>query len=81
VSRHTVFVAAVHDPALDMLAARHDTADEIHTAAAAQRGLTELARVRSALSRHGVSVVDEPAHSFASAVTDRYLALKAAGRL
>jgi uncharacterized protein (DUF58 family) len=81
VARHTVFVAAVHDPALDALAARHATADAIHTAAAAERGLAELQRVRSALSRHGVSVVDEPATTFASAVTDRYLALKAAGRL
>jgi uncharacterized protein (DUF58 family) len=81
VSRHTVFVAAVHDPALDALATRHDTADEIHTAAAAERGLAELQRVRAALSRHGVSVVDEPAQTFASVVTDRYLALKAAGRL
>jgi uncharacterized protein (DUF58 family) len=81
VSRHTVFVAAVHDPALDALADRHDSADAIHTAAAAQRGLTELQRVRAALVRHGVSVVDEPATTFASAVTDRYLALKAAGRL
>jgi uncharacterized protein (DUF58 family) len=81
VSRHTVFVAAVHDPALDALAARHDTADAIHTAAAAERGLAELHRVRAALTRHGVSVVDEPAERFASVVTDRYLALKAAGRL
>jgi uncharacterized protein (DUF58 family) len=81
VSRHTVFVAAVHDPALDALAARHHSADAIHTAAAAQRGLAELNRVRGALARHGVSVVDEPAQTFASVVTDRYLALKAAGRL
>ncbi len=81
VSRHTVFVAAVHDPALDALAATRDSAGAIHTAAAAVRGLTELHRVRSALSRFGVTVVDEPAQTFASAVTDKYLALKATGRL
>jgi hypothetical protein len=37
--------------------------------------------VRAALTRHRVSVVDEPAQAFASAVTDHYLALKSAGRL
>ena len=46
VSRHTVVVAAVHDPALDALAARRDSAAAIHTAAAAERGLAELRRVR-----------------------------------
>jgi uncharacterized protein (DUF58 family) len=81
VARHTVLVAAVHDPALDTLAAGRDDAAAIHTAAAAERGLAELRRVRTALARYGVQVVDEPAQRFASAVTDRYLALKAAGRL
>ena len=81
VSRHTVFVAAVHDPAIDALAAIRDSAGAIHTAAADVRGLTELTRVRSALSRLGITVVDEPAQTFASAVTDKYLALKATGRL
>jgi uncharacterized protein (DUF58 family) len=81
VSRHTVLVAAVHDPALDALAAGRGDAAAIHTAAAAERGLAELRRVRAALTRHRVSVVDEPAQTFASAVTDHYLALKATGRL
>jgi len=81
VSRHTVVVAAVHDPALDALAAARGSAAAIHTAAAAERGLAELRRVRAALTRHRVSVVDEPAQNFASAVTDHYLALKASGRL
>lgn len=81
VARHTVVVAAVHDPALDALAAGRGSAAAIHTAAAAERGLAELRRVRGALTRQRVSVVDEPAQSFASAVTDHYLALKAAGRL
>jgi uncharacterized protein (DUF58 family) len=81
VSRHQVVVAAVHDPALDALAAQRDGAAAVHIAAAAERGLAELRRVRQALTRYGVSVVDEPAARFASAVTDRYLDLKAAGRL
>jgi uncharacterized protein (DUF58 family) len=81
VARHKVLVAAVHDPALDALAAARSSADDIYTAAAAQRGLSELRRVTAALQRHGVSVVDEPAERFASTVTDHYLALKASGRL
>jgi len=81
VARHKVLVAAVHDPALDALAAARSSADDIYTAAAAERGLAELRRVTAALQRHGVSVVDEPAERFASTVTDHYLALKASGRL
>ncbi|HLT09878.1 MAG TPA: DUF58 domain-containing protein [Micromonosporaceae bacterium] len=81
IARHTVVLAAVHDPALDALAAARDDIGSLHTAAAAERGLAELRRVRSALSRHGVHVIDEPAETFASVVADTYLNLKAAGRL
>jgi uncharacterized protein (DUF58 family) len=81
VSRHTVVVAAVHDPALENLAAARGDARALHTAAAAERGLAELRRVRAALVRYGVAVIDEPAQTFASAVADKYLDLKAAGRL
>ena len=81
VARHMVMVAAVHDQALDDLATARGDAAAIHTAAAAERGLAELRRVRAALTRYGVAVVDEPAETFASKVTDRYLDLKAAGRL
>jgi uncharacterized protein (DUF58 family) len=81
VTRHMVMVAAVHDQALDNLATGRSDAAAIHTAAAAERGLAELRRVRAALTRYGVVVIDEPAETFASEVTDRYLDLKAAGRL
>ncbi|HEX6872173.1 MAG TPA: DUF58 domain-containing protein [Micromonosporaceae bacterium] len=81
VSRHTVLVAAVHDPALDRLAGARGSAGELYTAGAAELGLTELRRVRSALARYGCHVVDAPAETFAGAVADRYLDLKAAGRL
>jgi uncharacterized protein (DUF58 family) len=81
VSRHTVVVAAVHDNALDALAVQRGGSRALHTAAAAERGLAELRRVRAALVRYGVHVVDAPADTFASAVADTYLNLKAAGRL
>jgi uncharacterized protein (DUF58 family) len=81
VARHKVVVAAVHDPALEALAAGRGDAATLHTAAAAERGLAELRRVRAALTRYGVHVVDAPAETFASVVADTYLDLKAAGRL
>jgi uncharacterized protein (DUF58 family) len=81
IARHTVVVAAVHDPALEALAVGRGDAATLHTAAAAERGLAELRRVRAALTRYGVHVVDAPAETFASVVADTYLNLKAAGRL
>jgi uncharacterized protein (DUF58 family) len=81
VSRHRVVVAAVHDPALEAYAAGRGGAAALHVAAAAERGLAELRRVRSALVRYGVTVIDAPAETFASQVADTYLDLKAAGRL
>ena len=64
-----------------MLAARRAGAADLHTAAAAERALAELARARAALTRYNVHVVDAPVETFASAVADRYLALKSTGRL
>jgi uncharacterized protein (DUF58 family) len=81
VSRHTVIVAAARDPAIDALAADRSGPAALHTAAAAERALSELQRVRTALVRYGVHVVDAPVQTFASEVADRYLDLKAAGRL
>jgi uncharacterized protein (DUF58 family) len=82
VARHQVLVAAVHDPALTELASTPvtDTA-AIYDVAAGTRALLERQRIATALSRNGVSVLDCPADTFASQVTDAYLALKAAGKL
>jgi len=81
-ARHKVVVAAVHDPALDAFAyAPRATAADVYRAAAAHRALTERDRVRSALVRYGVDVVDAPVEQFASRVADEYLALKRIGRL
>jgi uncharacterized protein (DUF58 family) len=81
VSRHHVVVASVHDPALEAYAAGRGDVGSLHVAASAERGLAELRRVRSALLRYGVTVIDAPAETFASLVADTYLDLKAAGRL
>ncbi|MEU3454628.1 DUF58 domain-containing protein [Micromonospora sp. NPDC006766] len=81
VAKHTVLVAAVSDPSVPALAAGRDGLTQLYTAAAAERTLDETDRVRRALTRHGVHVVEAPVETFASAVADRYLDLKAAGRL
>jgi len=81
VSRHRVLVAAVHDGALDTLAAGRDGISDVYRAAAAERALADRRRVTAALTRRGVEVVDAPVDRFAPAVCDAYLRLKALGRL
>ncbi|MDP9799536.1 uncharacterized protein (DUF58 family) [Catenuloplanes nepalensis] len=81
-ARHKVILASVHDPALAALTARPpDTPEQAYAAAAAHQAYAERNRVRAALTRHGVDVVDAPLDEFASRVSDAYLTLKAAGRL
>jgi uncharacterized protein (DUF58 family) len=80
-ARHRVVVASVQDPTLDALAAGRGTVPAVYTAAAAEKALAERRRVATALSRYGVHVVEAPTATFASAVADKYLDLKAAGRL
>jgi uncharacterized protein (DUF58 family) len=80
-ARHRVVLAAVHDTALAELAARRGGANDVYGAASAERALAERRRMRAALTRSGVEVVDEPVAGFAPAVVDTYLRLKAAGKL
>ena len=81
-ARHRVILASVHDPALAALVARPpSTVADAYAAAAAHQAYAERGRVRAALTRHGVEVVDAPLDEFASKVSDAYLTLKAAGRL
>lgn len=81
-ARHRVLIAAVHDPALAALAGTPlHGANEVYAAAAGTRALADRERLATALTKHGVEVLDFPADTFASQVTDVYLALKAAGRL
>jgi uncharacterized protein (DUF58 family) len=80
-ARHTVVLAAVGDPRIGELAGRRGDAEAVYDAAAAERALAERRRVMAGLRRRGVLLVDAPADTFASAVADEYLSLKAAGRL
>jgi uncharacterized protein (DUF58 family) len=81
VTRHTVLIAAVGDPAVQAMALGRGDSEAVYQAAAAERALAERRRVTALLRRRGVLVVDEPADAFPSRLTDVYLGLKAAGRL
>ncbi len=83
-ARHTVLLAAVADPRVEALAAGGVGTDDVaavYAAAAAERARGERGRLTSILRKRGVEVVDAPPDSFAPAVSDAYLSLKAAGRL
>ena len=80
-SRHTVLLAAVADPRVEEMAAGGGDVAAVYDAAAAERARTERRRLTTLLRRRGVEVVDAPPASFAPAVSDAYLSLKAAGRL
>ncbi|MCB1265841.1 MAG: DUF58 domain-containing protein [Mycobacterium sp.] len=78
---HQVIVAAVSDPRIaDMAAGRGDAA-QVYDAAAAERSRNDRRGVASRLRIHGVEVIDAPPDELAPALADRYLALKAGGRL
>ena len=80
-ARHTVIVASVSDPRVTALLGGRGSAEAVYGAAAAERAVAERRRLVSLLKRLGVEVVDAPPETFAPAVSDKYLALKAAGRL
>lgn len=79
--RHTVLVASVLDPATSLAAATRGGLSETYRAAAAERALLDVARVSAAISQLGADVVTASPAKLPPAVADRYIALKAAGRL
>ncbi|MEV6797863.1 DUF58 domain-containing protein [Micromonospora rifamycinica] len=81
-ARHRVVVAAVHDPVLTALTTAPPVRrEDVYAAAAGWRALAERDRIRTALGRYGVTVVDAPAARLAPALADTYLRLKALGQL
>ncbi|MBE1487316.1 DUF58 domain-containing protein [Plantactinospora soyae] len=81
-ARHRLIVASVHDPVLRDLTVRSpERVQDVYAAAAAWRALADRDRVRTALARYGVTVVDAPADRLAPLVSDTYLRLKALGQL
>jgi uncharacterized protein (DUF58 family) len=80
-SKHQVIVAAVADPRVDLLASGRSDAAAVYDAAAAERSRSERSSIASRLRGGGVEVIDAPPADLAPALADRYLAMKAAGRL
>lgn len=80
-TRHIVIVAAVADSRVDRLASGRSDAAAVYHAAAAEHARNDRRSIASRLRGVGVEVVDAPPESIASALADRYLAMKAAGRL
>jgi uncharacterized protein (DUF58 family) len=80
-ARHLVVLAAVSDPRADELAAGRGDAGRVYSAAAAEHARGQRRRIAATLRRHGVEVVDAPPQRLPPVLADRYLALKAAGRL
>ena len=81
VHRHRVLLASVADPAVAEMVTRRGDAASVYDAAAAEKARADRRRVAELLGRRGVEVVDSGPESLAPELADRYLALKAAGRL
>ena len=79
--RHTVVVASVTEPAFARATAERGTSEQIYRAAAAERALLDVERVSAAIRQLGAEVVSAPPADLPPALADRYIALKAAGRL
>lgn len=80
-SRHQVIVAAVSDPRIDDLASGRADEAQVYDAAAAERARSDRRAAATLLRDAGAEVVDAAPTDLAPALADRYLAMKAAGRL
>lgn len=79
--RHTVVVASVTDPAVLAASSERTNRTEVYRAAAAERALLDVERVAAAARQSGAEVVTAAPADLPPALADRYIALKAAGRL
>ena len=80
-AKHHVMIGAVGDPRVDQMAAGRSDAAAVYDAAAAERSRNDRGAIATRLRRGGVEVVDAPPTDIAPALADRYLAMKATGRL
>ncbi|OBG60940.1 MULTISPECIES: DUF58 domain-containing protein [unclassified Mycobacterium] len=80
-AKHHLMVAAVADPRVDQMAAGRSDPAAVYDAAAAERSRNDRRAIATRLRRGGVEVVDAPPTELAPALADRYLAMKATGRL
>lgn len=78
---HVVMVASVNDPDVERMLGGRADAHDLYAAGAAARGVLERDSVVTHLRQLRAEVVATGPDDLAPAVADRYLALKAAGRL
>ena len=79
--KHTVVVSSVIDPSVLDATRDRGNRNEVYLAAAAERAMLDVGRVTAAIHRLGADVVTAPPADLPPALADRYIALKAAGRL
>ena len=80
-ARHRLLLASVGDSRVAEMALGRGDAEAVYDAAAAEHVLAERRHVTGLLTRHGAEVVDAVPSELPPLLADRYLALKAAGRL
>jgi uncharacterized protein (DUF58 family) len=80
-ARGRVLVGAVTDVMLEQRAAERERSDDLWLAAAAERTLLDTRRLGDALTRLGAEAILRGPDELPPQIADRYLALKAAGRL
>lgn len=80
-TRHQVIIASATDPREQKLQRSHMTLDEVYSAAAASRAQSERVNVADLLTMGGIQVIQAAPADLAPRVADRYLELKAAGKL
>jgi uncharacterized protein (DUF58 family) len=80
-AKHHVLLAAVADPRVDQMAGGRSDAAAVYDAAAAERSRNDRSAIAARLRQSGVEVVDALPTDIAPALADRYLAMKATGRL
>jgi uncharacterized protein (DUF58 family) len=79
--RHTVVVSSVMDPSVLAATVDRSDRDSVYRAAAAERARLDVSRVAAAIRQLGADVVTGAPAELPPALSDRYLALKAAGQL
>lgn len=77
----TVLVGSATDTAIDALAVRRDSRESVYLAAAAERTLRDAESVADAVQRAGGEALAADPENLPPRIADRYLQLKAAGRL
>jgi uncharacterized protein (DUF58 family) len=78
---HVVMVASVNDPEVEQMLSGREDSHEVYAAGAAARSILERDTIATRLRQLRAEVVMAAPDDLAPAVADRYLALKASGRL